>query len=379
MSDENALDRSEAATPRRLEQAREEGQVVRSQELTTFWVLAAGVAALWLTGSHAVGRLGAALSASLNFSRHSAFEPDVMAERFVMLVTEGLLVFAPVGIAATVAALTAPALVNGWAFSTNALALKLERINPLQGCARMCSVESLMELGKALAKTAVIGTVVVLVIWHQRDTLLGLTVQPLESALAQVGSVAASSIGMVVAAMLAIVAIDVPMQIWNHHRRLRMTKEEIRREARETDGDPQVKGRIRSLQREAARRRMMTAVPDADVVVTNPTHFAVALRYDAGAMRAPRVVAKGAGMVAARIREIASAHGVPLLEAPPLARALYRHSDVDDEVPQALYAAVAEVLAYVYQLRRFSAHGGRPPEVPHGLDVPPALDPPAAS
>jgi flagellar biosynthetic protein FlhB len=180
---------------------------------------------------------------------------------------------------------------------------------------------------------------------------------------------------LIVAGMAVVAAADVPFQLWQYHSRLRMTKEEVRQEAKELEGDPQVKARIRSQQREMARRRMMAEVPKADVVVTNPTHFAVALKYEAARMSAPRVVAKGRGLLAQRIREIAAESGIPTLEAPPLARALYRHADLGEQVPAALYTAVAEVMAYVYQLHAYLHQGAPGPSVPGEIAVPPALDP----
>jgi flagellar biosynthetic protein FlhB len=175
--------------------------------------------------------------------------------------------------------------------------------------------------------------------------------------------------------MLLVVLLDVPYQLWRYYTQLKMTREEIRQEVKESEGDPHIKARIRSMQREVARRRMMSEIPTADVVVTNPTHYAVALKYSEGAMRAPRVVAKGADLLAARIREEAGNHHVPILEAPPLARALYRHTELEQEIPVALYTAVAEVLAYVYQLKRYQTAGGDRPEVPVDLSVPADMDP----
>ena len=191
------------------------------------------------------------------------------------------------------------------------------------------------------------------------------------------GHLLGMSLLAIVGSMILIVAIDVPFQLWDHGRGLRMTREELRQEAKETEGNPQIKARIRSLQREAARRRMMSEIPKADVVVTNPAHYAVALRYQGDAMRAPRVVAKGAHLLAARIRELAAEHRVPILEAPPLARALYHHTDLDDEIPETLYTAVAEVLAYVFQLRRYREYGGTMPQPPGEVAIPEGLDPQA--
>jgi flagellar biosynthetic protein FlhB len=193
------------------------------------------------------------------------------------------------------------------------------------------------------------------------------------------GHLVGASFMAIVGAMLLIVLIDVPFQLWDHNKKLMMTKEEVRQEAKETEGDPMVKGRIRSLQREAARRRMMAAIPTADVVVTNPTHYAVALKYSDKGRRAPVVVAKGSHLLALRIREIAQENHVPILEAPPLARALHKHTDLGESIPEALYTAVAEVLAYIYQLRRYEKQGGARPQEPIDLPVPTELDPAAIS
>jgi flagellar biosynthesis protein FlhB len=180
--------------------------------------------------------------------------------------------------------------------------------------------------------------------------------------------------GMAIAGLFLVAALDVPYQLWTHAKKLRMSKEEVKREHRESDGDPQQKGRMRAQQRAASRRRMMSAIPSADVIVTNPTHFAVALKYADGEMRAPKVVAKGVNLVAARIRDLGREHNIPLLEAPPLARALYHNVEINREIPGALYGAVAQVLAWVYQLRRFKKEGGVAPDEPEDLDVPPELD-----
>jgi flagellar biosynthetic protein FlhB len=210
--------------------------------------------------------------------------------------------------------------------------------------------------------------------WRHKEEVLGLVTKPLNLALAETMHLIIVCCGTAIAGLFLIAAIDVPYQMWSHLKKLRMTKEEVKREHREAEGDPHVKGRIRSQQRAAARRRMMTEVPKADVIVTNPTHFAVALKYTDGEMRAPKVVAKGVNLVAARIRELGRENNIPLLEAPPLARALYHNVELNREIPGALYGAVAQVLAWVYQLRRFKTEGGDKPEEPADLDVPKELD-----
>jgi flagellar biosynthetic protein FlhB len=239
----------------------------------------------------------------------------------------------------------------------------------------MFSAHGVVELAKAVAKVLVVGGVAALVMWTSLDALLSLSQEATFSAAVHAARLVGWTLILMVGGMALIVAIDVPYQLWSHHRKLRMSRAELKREARESEGDPQIKARIRSLQREAARKRMMAAVPKADVVITNPTHYAVALSYKENSMRAPRVVAKGQDLTALRIRELARQHRIPIVEAPPLARALYRHTDLEDEIPETLYTAVAEVLAYVFQLRRFNREGGRAPRVPDEIVVPPALDP----
>ena len=234
-----------------------------------------------------------------------------------------------------------------------------------------------MELGKAILKAGLLGSVAVLLIWKERDEIFGLLGEPLEAGLAHAGNLVSFSFLLLASTLVLVVAADVPFQLWQYFDKLKMTKEEIKQEMKEMMGDPHVKGRIRSLQMQAARKRMMSSVPQANVVVTNPTHYAVALAYQTG-MAAPRVVAKGAGVIALKIREIAGEHSVPILEAPPLARALYKHAELDSEIPSALYNAVAEVLAYIYQLANWRQIGGVYPIPPRDLPVPPELVPEAA-
>jgi flagellar biosynthesis protein FlhB len=239
----------------------------------------------------------------------------------------------------------------------------------------MFSVRALVELLKAIGKTILVGWIAWLVIRHELDDVMALSVQPLESGAAHLGHLLLLSFMFIVSGLIIIAAIDAPYQMWQHAKKLMMSRQDVKQEMKESDGNPEIKAKIRQQQREMARRRMMSEVPTADVIVTNPTHYAVALKYSENGMRAPRVVAKGADEVAARIREIGEENNVVMLEAPPLARALFRHAELGDEIPEALYIAVAEVLAYVFQLRAFSKHGGTRPAKPGDLDVPPELDP----
>jgi flagellar biosynthetic protein FlhB len=374
MAEDSDLEKTEPASPRRLEQAREEGQVPQSRELSAFFVLMAGAGTLWVAGSWLAQRIGGAVSRGLTFDRTAAFDTAALPTAFVALAWDALAAIAPLLLILVVAALAGPFMLGGLNFSSKALALDWTRLDPLKGFGRMFSMQSVGELVKGILKALLVGGVVVWVVLHEKDHLFALMGQPLEAGLQSMGRTILFSTLVIVGSMFLIVAADVPFQLWQYYSKLRMTKEEVRKEMKELEGDPQLKARIRSQQREIARRRMMAAVPKAQVVVTNPTHFAVALAYDEK-MPAPRVVAKGRGIIAQRIREIAGEHGVPLLEAPPLARALYAHTEIDDVIPAALYRAVAEVMAYVYQLNAWLARGGRAPQAPAELPVPAELDP----
>ena len=273
------------------------------------------------------------------------------------------------------ATIAAPMLLSGWVFSLNALVPDFARLSPTRGLKNLFSTHSLAELAKAIAKCVLLGGIGAWSIARMWGPMQQLPAQSPASAVGQLGSVLGSTFLALVGGLIVIALIDVPHQLWRYHRGLRMTREEVRQEQREMEGDPQLKARIRSQQRAMAHKKMMAAVPKANVIVTNPTHYAVALAYRDGGMRAPRVVAKGMNLVAQRIREIGAEHDVPVLEAPPLARALYRHTEIGSEIPQALYTVVAQVLAYVYQVERFRTRGGAAPVAPTALDVPPGLDP----
>ncbi|MCW5624638.1 MAG: flagellar type III secretion system protein FlhB [Burkholderiales bacterium] len=375
MAEDSDLERTEAATPKRLEEAREKGQVPRSPELTTFAVLLASGGVLYYLGGIFLGRMEVIVSDALIIDRDSVFLTERMASRLFDAAYAALVGFAPLLITVILVALAAPLLLSGWLVSAEALTPNFSRLNPASGLARIFSTRGLIELGKALAKALVIGTVVTMILMRDAQPLVALAAEPPRIALMHLGQILGLSFLLTVGAFALLVVIDVPYQLWSHAKQLRMTKEQVKQEAKESEGDPQMKGRIRQLQREAARKRMMAEVPKADVVITNPTHFAVALRYRESAMRAPTVVAKGSSLLAERIIEIARENSVPVLRTPPLARALHAHAELGREIPSALYTAVAEVLAYVYQLERHRLYGGEEPQLPETVPVPPELDP----
>lgn len=377
MAEDSDLEKTEPASPKRLEKAREEGQVARSQELTAFTVLMAAAGGLWFIGSTMMHKLVAMLGSGLQLDRELAHDQALLLPRLWQVALEGLQAITPLFVWLVIVALVAPMLLSGWLFSAKALIPDIKRLNPARWLQRTFSLQGVIELFKAIAKALVIGGMAAMVMWQFKEQAFDQIGMPLDLGLTAMGELIMLAFTLIVAAMLLIVLIDVPYQLWNHARQLKMSKEELRKESKEDEGDPQVKARIRSLQREAARRRMMAELPKADVVVTNPTHYAVALKYQDRSMQAPKVVAKGVNLLAARIREVAADHHIPVLEIPPLARALYHHVELEAEIPEKLYTAVAHVLAYVFQLRRYQAYGGKnPPKLPE-IMVPDELDQPA--
>lgn len=361
---EDGQERTEQATPKRLEEARRKGQIPRSRDLGTAAVTLAGGVALCMLGNQISGQMAGLMRSGLSLSRDQALETTHLLPALSRAAADGLLLMAPVFGAVMLAAILAPLALGGWSFSMQALAPQFSRLDPLAGLKRMFAIRSLIELGKALAKFGVVAVVAIIVLWNDASVLMALGREPLEQAIGHAVKLSGDALIAISAGLLIIAGIDVPYQLWQYFKQLRMTRQEIREEYKESEGSPEVKGRIRQLQQQIASQRMMQDVPKADVVVTNPTHYAVALRYDEDRMHAPVVVAKGVDLVAARIREVAGEHSVPIFEAPPLARVLFRSVDIGGEVPSSLYVAVAQVLSYVFQLRVAQRSGQRPPERP---------------
>jgi flagellar biosynthetic protein FlhB len=370
MAEDSDLERTEPASARRLDRARAEGNVPRSRELATFAVLLASTAVIAFLGMFMFQGLSNVMRGALSFGRADISSPLMMGRNLMDAGMEGMLLLLPLAATVVLVAIASNVMVSGWVFSTKAFEPKFDKLNPISGLARMFSWQSLVELVKAVLKGALIAGVAGWMIWRQREGILSLAAEPLDSAMVHFGQITLLTFLAAAAAYALIVVMDVPFQLWNYQRQMRMTKEEVRQEHKEMEGDPQIKARIRSMQREVARRRMMQEVPKADVVVTNPMHFAVAMRYDEKNMAAPLVIAKGSQLVAERIKEIAREHRVPIVEAPPLARALHRHVEVGDTIPGTLFTAVAQVLAYVYQINQ-----SMNPVLPTDWQVPPNLDP----
>ncbi len=383
MAEDSDLEKTEQASSKRLESAREEGDVPRSRELATVTVLFTAGMVLLMMGDHLNQALKKSMRAGLSFDRAVAYDPVVLLVKITDGIYNLLFAFAPFALTLLFVAIAAPVLIGGWVFSGKALAPQFGRLNPMKGLGNLFSSTSAIELIKSIAKTVLVAIVAYIVVSHDIEPILSLSLLPLQTSIAQVNSLMLTGFLSIVSALVFIAAIDVPYQLYHYANKLKMTKEEVRQESKESEGNPEIKARIRQQQREMARRRMMSEIPKADVVITNPTHYAVAIKYQDEGMSAPVVVAKGADAVALKIREIAADNKVLIIEAPKLARALYAHTELGDEIPAALYSAVAEVLAYVFQMRIFKKEGGYHPEVPKAIPVPDALDPhsllPAAS
>ena len=366
MADEPQQERTEQPTPKRREDARKKGDVPRSRELTMTGVMLCGTATMLLFSGPFREQFLEVFQSSFQFTRAEAMQTEFMMRAFVETFGDTLVGLLPFGIVLLGAVFLSAAIIGGFSFSVQALAFKAERMSPVKGIKRIFSANSLNELIKALAKFTLVALIAVAWLWWSVDELITLGREPIGSAIKHAIRICGVSLLVVSCGLILIAAVDVPFQLWQYHKKLRMTRQQVRDELKETEGRPEVKSRIRMLQQQIATRRMMEELPNADVVITNPTHFAVALKYDDTTMGAPQVIAKGKDLLAARIREVAEEHDVPLFSAPPLARALFRSTDIGDEIPAKLYTAVAQVLAYIYQLNETLRPGQKrmdPPQV----------------
>ncbi len=364
-------ERTEEATPKRRDQARARGQIARSRELATTLLLFTAAGTLWATSDDVVAALAGTMRYCFTVEHALRLDETEVLRDLGGALTTALGGLAPLFAASALAAVAGALALSGWNLAPEALEFKWSRINPLAGLRRLCSARSLVELAKAFAKFVLLLGCGLVALWVEAPQLRALGTMPLAAGIVSATVLAFKAFLIVSAGTIVIALADVPFQKWDHARQLRMTRQELREETKESEGSPEVKGKIRSLQAELARRRMMEQVPLADVVVTNPEHYAVALKFDPATMAAPRVIAKGADFLALRIRELARESEVPVLEAPPLARAVYHTTKLNQEIPAGLYVAVAQVLAYVFQLRTRSS--GPPPPLPAELPIPPEL------
>ena len=369
---DDAQERNEKPTAKRLEDARRKGQIPRSRELSMATVMIAGALLLLVTSPQLGQEVAELMRMGLTHDQAALHDGQAMVDAFGALALRALVLFTPfLAVCAGMAVLGGVA-IGGWMVSAEALAPKLSKLNPIKGLKRVFGLNGLVEVVKAIAKATLIGGVAFLFLSWTANDLLALTRRPVETAVAGSMTLVIWMLALCSGALALIALLDAPYQLWNHERQLKMTRRDIRDELKETEGRPEVRSRIRQLQQEMSRRRMLKDLPTADVIVTNPSHFAVALRYDETRMRAPVVVAKGVDHLAARIREIGREHRVAVFEAPPLARALYWTTEIGHPIPGSLYLAVAQVLTYVLQLKRANQGEGRWPDRPQ-LSVDPAL------
>lgn len=375
MADQDAQDRNLPASQRKLDKARKDGQVARSRDLGHFAAITAGGAALIVMAPTLADLLSHMVRRAFRFDVHSVVEPGFMAERLAELAPTLLIVAIPLGVLLALVAAAGSAISGGWAWSLKPLQPKFDKLNPLAGLKRIASKQQLVDTAKASALALLLVGIGAAYLRAHLDEFSGALGLSLPEALPHVGRTLSVGLTLLVLLLGAFALFDVPWQRYRHKSRLKMSRQELKQEHKELEGNVEVKSKVKARMREMANRRMIAAVPKADLVVMNPTHYAVALKYDEASMGAPRVVAKGADLLAMRIRDVAKGAQVPVLQAPVLARALYAHSEIDREIPAALFAAVAQVLAYVYQLR--AAMQGRAP-MPDDLppiDVPVELDP----
>lgn len=374
MSDASDLEKTESPTHRRLEQAREKGQVTRSRELNTLTSLLGAAIGLIVFGPSIIDALRELLVQGLAFDYKTLVASQSMGMLLGSAAMDVLGALLPLMLLLAFLALASPAVLGGFAFNPDLLMPKFERIDPAKGLARIFSKQGLVELCKALAKFALVGSVILFTLFRVVGEISQLAGHDLGFALGEAGSLLTWCFLIFSTALLLVAGLDVPWQIWQHTQQLMMTKQEVKDESKEQEGRPEVKSAIRQKQIEMSQRRMMDDVKKADVIITNPTHYAVALCYDKQSGRAPTVVAKGRDHIAAKIRELAAEHRVTIFSAPPLARALYFSTEINQEIPEKLFVAVAQVLAYIYQLRNAVLNRTTPPTPPQNLPVPPELD-----
>jgi len=367
---ESGQERTEQPTQKRLQDARDKGEVLRSKDFNTFIMMLGVSVALAMAGSYMGAQFLKLTRSLLSFDPSLAFDSQRVFGHVLVTAWEVIVLQVPLFAVVIIAAIAGPAMLGGIRVGSESLNPKWQQLNPLKGLGRMASWNTLIELSKTLLKVIWLALVVIYVGYSLFGRIVQLGVMPVSTSVPQALSLISFSLFALTAALVPVAAIDMPQQIWQYLKKLRMTRQELRDENKELEGKPEVKGRIRQLQRELANRRMMEEVPTADVVVTNPTHYAVALRYDADGQGAPTVVARGAGEIAARIREIAGAHNVPLFSAPPLARAIYFSTQLNHTIPAGLYVAVARVLAYIFQLRASTGGPFQTPHQPTDLPVP---------
>lgn len=370
MSEDSDQEKTEEPTSKRLEDARKKGQIARSREFNTFVMLMTSAVLLLILGRQMANGLLDMMRSQFQLSRATIFDPASPITHLKQAMMDGITLIAPFVAVMVVAAIIAPLSLGGWVFSWEAIAPKFAKLNPAKGIARMFAAHGLIELVKALLKVLLVSGIAILLGKHYLNDLLKLGDEPLGQAINHALEIIGMSFLILCASLMSVVVFDVPYQLWDYTKKLKMTLQEIKDEAKESEGSPEVKARQRRAQMSMAQNRMMSEVPNADVIITNPSHYAVALKYDMNSGGAPQLVAKGLDLIAAQIRSLASGAKVPMVASPPLARALYYSTEINKEIPKGLYLAVAQVLAYVYQLKTARENYWDEPLPPGNIKVP---------
>lgn len=367
---DQSQEKTEQPTPRRLDKAREDGQAPRSKELTTTAILLASTLGFLWFGGFIIDKFIIMTRFNFSISREAIFDTSAMTQYLIASLGDALIGLLPFFSVLLLAAIIGPIALGGWLFSAKSLQPKFNRLNPIEGIKRMFSMKSLMELAKAVAKVTLMMVLTVMLLQFLQGHIKSLVFEEANSAMGHAMLISIWVAIALSAATILIAMIDVPFQIYDHNKKLKMSMQDIKDEHKDTEGKPEVKGKIRQLQQEIANRRMMAEIPDADVVITNPTHYAIVLKYDPDQMSTPIVVAKGLDQIAIKIREIAAAHEIERVESPRLARAIYYTTQLNQEIPSGLYVAVAKILAYVFQLQNFRQGEGQRPAYPHTVPIP---------
>ncbi|HEY8219439.1 MAG TPA: flagellar biosynthesis protein FlhB [Methylobacter sp.] len=370
MAEDSDEDKTEEPTGKRLEDARKKGQIARSRELNTFAMMIVSATLILMQGEKIGKGLLSMMRTDFHLDRATIFDPLSLTLYFKQAMLDGFMLVAPFLALTVIVAIIAPISMGGWIFSWEAISPKLEKMDPIKGIPRLFAMRGLIEMFKALLKILLIFAVAIALYRSYISELLGLGVEPPDQSIDHALNIIGMCFLLLSASLVVIAMIDVPYQLWDHSKKLKMSLQEIKDEHKESEGSPEVKGRQRRMQMDMAQNRMMAEVPKADVIVTNPSHYAVALKYDQNSNSAPKLVAKGVDLIAAQIRNAAIGADVPLVASPPLARALYYSTELDKEIPQGLYLAVAQILAYVYQLKAAQKNDWRAPLPPENINVP---------
>lgn len=372
-NESESQDRTQEATPKRKQDSRNKGEIPRSRELNTMMILMGTSSMLLFYGKHIFSNLAELMQNSFSFPREMLFSESNLLKFFLDSLTHAFLNLVPLFLVLFFIALMAPMLLGGWLFNTESLLPKFSRMSPLAGIKRMFSLKSLVELAKALVKFCLILSCGCWLIYSKFSEINHLGTEDTVSAIPHAIRLLSYDFIILSSSLIIIALFDVPYQLWEHARKLRMSHQDIKDEGKQTDGNPEMKGHIKKMQYNLAMKRMIEEIPTADVIITNPTHFAIALRYDLEKSGAPTLVAKGVDHMAEHIRNLAITNNVPIVSAPPLARSIYYHTEIFREIPEGLYVSVAKILAYIYQLKRYKKGESDEPLYPDELIIPDEL------